>query len=222
MRKRLALKERFWAKVNKNGPVIRPELGPCWVWTAALGTFGYGAIALGGKFGGKVDAHRAAWFIEFGHWPAPCCLHHCDNQSCVKACSDEFGPAHLFEGSQADNMRDAARKGRNANQQKTHCPAGHPYDEANTRWWKRGRKRGRVCRTCERESSRLWQRSRRGSAGYQPKTHCLHGHPFDEANTLVYTYHYGRVQICRTCNRERCRLKRLKARRRATESKYQG
>ena|ERR1700694_1946906 len=29
---------RFWLKVNQNGPVPehRPELGPCWVWTAAL------------------------------------------------------------------------------------------------------------------------------------------------------------------------------------------
>jgi hypothetical protein len=31
--------ERFWSKVDRNGPVPehRPELGPCWVWTA--GTF---------------------------------------------------------------------------------------------------------------------------------------------------------------------------------------
>src|ERR1035437_916757 len=28
--------ERFWAKVDRNGPVPahRPELGPCWVWEA--------------------------------------------------------------------------------------------------------------------------------------------------------------------------------------------
>ena len=24
---------RFWANVNKKGPVVRPELGRCWVWT---------------------------------------------------------------------------------------------------------------------------------------------------------------------------------------------
>jgi hypothetical protein len=34
---------------------------------------------------------------------------------------------------------------------KTHCPHGHPYDEANTRLERRG---GRVCRTCHRESER--------------------------------------------------------------------
>lgn len=32
--------------------------------------------------------------------------------------------------------------------QRTHCPQGHPYDEANTR---RNKKGGRACRTCERE-----------------------------------------------------------------------
>jgi hypothetical protein len=33
------LEERFWEKVDKNGPVPahRPELGPCWVW----GTIGH-------------------------------------------------------------------------------------------------------------------------------------------------------------------------------------
>ena len=34
------LEERFWRKVDKNGPIPehRPELGPCWVWTAGTNT----------------------------------------------------------------------------------------------------------------------------------------------------------------------------------------
>src|SRR5687767_3489091 len=41
---------RFWAKVNKNGPIPehRPDLGPCWLWTAAL-TKGYGQFRLNGR-----------------------------------------------------------------------------------------------------------------------------------------------------------------------------
>lgn len=41
-----AEEDRFWAKVNKNGPVPieRPELGPCWIWTAAITGAGYGAF----------------------------------------------------------------------------------------------------------------------------------------------------------------------------------
>ena len=33
---------------------------------------------------------------------------------------------------------------------KTHCPSGHPYDEANTYWQtKRDGRRGRSCRACQ-------------------------------------------------------------------------
>jgi hypothetical protein len=34
------------------------------------------------------------------------------------------------------------------NVQKTHCPQGHPYDETNTAYAKRG---GRYCKTCRRD-----------------------------------------------------------------------
>jgi hypothetical protein len=36
--------ERFWAKVDKNGPIpaYRPDLGPCWLWTASKRADGYG------------------------------------------------------------------------------------------------------------------------------------------------------------------------------------
>ena len=40
----------------------------------------------------------------------------------------------------------------------------------------------------------------------QIKTHCVHGHPFDEANTLMYR---GR-RLCRACARERDRRWRHK------------
>src|SRR5690348_8449196 len=36
--------DRFWAKVDKNGPVpeYRPDLGPCWLWTASTRPSGHG------------------------------------------------------------------------------------------------------------------------------------------------------------------------------------
>jgi len=42
------LEDRFWAKVDKNGPVPahRPELGPCWIWTAARFKRGYGKFGV--------------------------------------------------------------------------------------------------------------------------------------------------------------------------------
>lgn len=36
--------DRFWEKVNKDGPIPehRPDLGPCWVWMAGTDAHGYG------------------------------------------------------------------------------------------------------------------------------------------------------------------------------------
>ena len=46
--KTMPLEDRFWAKVDKNGPVPahRPELGPCWIWTAARFKRGYGKFGV--------------------------------------------------------------------------------------------------------------------------------------------------------------------------------
>jgi hypothetical protein len=44
------------------------------------------------------------------------------------------------------------------NRAKTHCPKGHPYDEANTRV--KGNRR--VCRECHRKTANLHRRANRG------------------------------------------------------------
>ena len=95
---------RFWAKVDKNGPIPshRPDLGPCWVWTASRTDRGYGRVRLAGREHG---AHRIAWLLTHGSWPEFNACHACDNPSCVRA-------AHLFDGDQGANMRDASAKGR--------------------------------------------------------------------------------------------------------------
>jgi len=95
--------ERFWKSVDKNGPTVRPELGPCWLWKGHRNTpDGYGRIQYGDA---QVLTHRAAWFIETGKWPDPQALHHCDNRQCVRF-------AHLFEGDHQANMDDKVMKGR--------------------------------------------------------------------------------------------------------------
>jgi hypothetical protein len=98
--------DRFWAKVDKNGPV-HPLLGtPCWLWTAGTDEFGYGLIGAGGKHGGSLLAHRVAWEIQDGPIPeGMCVLHSCDNPPCVNR-------AHLFLGTKADNNHDCIEKGR--------------------------------------------------------------------------------------------------------------
>jgi hypothetical protein len=102
---RRPLEERFWEKVNKNGPIIRPELGPCWLWTGSLNESGYGQIFVQWPERPR-GAHRISWEIHFGPIPeGQHVLHHCDNPPCVR-------DSHLFLGDQGDNNRDALKKGR--------------------------------------------------------------------------------------------------------------
>lgn len=99
-RKRRPLEERFWAKVSKTET--------CWLWTAYTDDWGYGQIGRGRCGERKIRAHRVSWTLHFGPIPNGLfVLHSCDNPPCVR-------PDHLWLGTNADNNRDAASKGRSA------------------------------------------------------------------------------------------------------------
>ena len=139
--------QRFWTKVDRHGPIPirRPELGPCWLWTAALDHGGYGKFFVE-KVNGKsrlVQAYRFAYELEVGPIPPGLALDHlCRVPRCVN-------PTHLEPVTQGENMWRGAMP-HTHNWLATHCPQGHPYDNANTYWYGNNRK----CRKCRAAASR--------------------------------------------------------------------
>lgn len=132
--------DRFRAKYNT------AESG-CWIWTgargAALTEHPYGIFKGEDRV---VLAHR--WSYE--HFVGPIPDGHVIDHLCkVTLC---VNPEHLQAVTQKTNLRRGDTfQARNA--AKTHCPAGHTYDEANTRFkTSRGVTR-RVCKKCEAEQS---------------------------------------------------------------------
>lgn len=107
-----------------------------------------------------MKAHQLAWVLANGPIPDGLwVLHHCDNPPCVDL-------AHLWLGDNTDNQRDSSAKGRtrNGNYYKTHCPAGHAYEETSY-----GYSTGRVCKLCKRETAKRWYYAHGGSAGRQER-----------------------------------------------------
>lgn len=87
---------RFWSKVERGDG--------CWLWTGGVDKNGYGVMQVQGKV---QRATRLSWYFAHGEFP-PAHLyacHSCDTPPCVN-------PAHLWLGTNDENMADCTAKGR--------------------------------------------------------------------------------------------------------------
>jgi hypothetical protein len=132
--------DRFWSRVDRTDT--------CWIWRGGRKPKGYGNFWVDSQH--SVAAHRFAYELLVGPIPPGLHLDHlCRVPWCVN-------PEHLEPVTVRENLlRGLTIPAANAG--KTHCPQGHPYDDANTYRWGGSRH----CRACVAARSAVRDRVRR-------------------------------------------------------------
>jgi hypothetical protein len=88
---------------NKIKENIDIDVNECWIWQGSKHRQGYGSLRYKRKYS---LVHRIAWEVYIGDIPKGMKVcHKCDMTSCCN-------PKHLFLGTQKDNVKDGANKGR--------------------------------------------------------------------------------------------------------------
>jgi hypothetical protein len=139
--KRRDLATRFWECVSPE-----PNSG-CWLWLGPTQKSGHAQITLGGHKGKRAMAYRVSYEMFRGKIADGLMVcHHCDVPQCVN-------PAHLFLGTQKDNMQDAKAKGRTARgPRKAACgTCGRPFEGDNLIVKSNG---WQACRHCSKQRAR--------------------------------------------------------------------
>lgn len=170
--------------------------GECLIWTGYCDKKGYGHIRSGSsrKDGVLLKVHRVAWAILKGPPPTDRELDHiCRHRACWNV--EHLSPSTTLENVMADGSVATAA----INAAKTHCPQGHEYNQANTRYQKTTTGLGRICRACERTRKRLEYERRIGRPVWESSTHCKRGHEFTLANTYTYEHKGVIHRACKAC-----------------------
>ena len=139
--------ERFEKKIEKTET--------CWNWVGGISGTGYGNFWLLGK---SISAHKFAYLMFKGNIKKGLQIDHlCKNRKCVN-------PEHLEVVTCRENLMRGNGFNR-VNAEKTHCPAGHAYDEQNTYY--NVVKSGflRVCRKCRALRENKRRKAKKESVG---------------------------------------------------------
>lgn len=116
-------------------------IGACHLFRGSQTWNGYGRAA-GNSL--RILVHRYVWERDVGPIPEGMEIdHQCRNRLCCN-------PGHLRVVTHKVNATENSLSVGAKNKVKTHCPAGHPYDEKNTRISRKG---GRVCRACHKQQN---------------------------------------------------------------------
>lgn len=136
--------------------------------------------------GGKqrpVKVHQLIALTFIGERPPGLMARHLDGNAQNNYASN------LAYGTRSENTFDIVRHGYHQAASKTHCIAGHPFDEENTYVDPGG---GRHCKACQRERT-----GHRGGISAGLREACPKGHAYDDQNTYLTPAGYRQ---CRTCN----------------------
>ena len=100
--KAIPLETRFWRKVAKGDDNV------CWEWQGYRLRDGYGWVStpIGNRTASRVAAHLSGLLEDLSS--SLHVLHRCDNPPCCN-------PAHLFVGTNTDNVADRVAKNRSGN-----------------------------------------------------------------------------------------------------------
>jgi hypothetical protein len=160
-----ALKEAgVFASRRASGPLLerllaRGDDAPdgCTIWTGALTTGGYGLMSADGR---DRLVHRIAYELLVGPIPEGAQVDHtchnrdlsCSGGPCLhRRC---INPHHLEAVTGRENTLRSTHTTPGGNARKSHCAAGHAFDETNTYLRPTG---GRACKRCMSERSRAFK-----------------------------------------------------------------